>query len=453
MKKIIILIGLICLIGPIGIVHATTIIDGDLVKTANSPDVYIIKIINGEQYKRLILNPEIFNQYGHLKWSNIKTISQTEIGGYVVSNVVRANDDERVYYLTPSGDTGIKHWIKTADDFIGLGFKWNEIYTINNFERDFYIIGPDLEMPKNTEQPVTPTPPTSRTVPTTLHVPGDYSTIQAAINASIDGDTISIGSGTYNENIVIDRNINLVSNYATGIIINGNGTDNAITIKGGKDVLIQRFTIKSKDKYGIYCESGSFTIKNNIINDSGWGIVVADNCRATILNNLIYNNKKSDNTDGAGILVKDNSTYDITTEIRNNVITDNYHGIWSENSSTKVLNNIISKNIGGGGSVESVGIYHSGAGKSDNYYNDAWSNGWNYRGDALAGNGSLDINPKFVNESQKDYRLQTGSSDYSPCIDTGYPDYVYNDGTLMTTSNYRNDMGAYGGPDNIGWTP
>ena len=33
----------------------------------------------------------------------------------------------------------------------------------------------------------------------TLNVPGDYTTIQDAINASSDGDVIQIGAGTFNE--------------------------------------------------------------------------------------------------------------------------------------------------------------------------------------------------------------------------------------------------------------
>ena len=35
----------------------------------------------------------------------------------------------------------------------------------------------------------------------TFNVPGDYSTIQEAINASQDGDNIVVSSGTYYENI------------------------------------------------------------------------------------------------------------------------------------------------------------------------------------------------------------------------------------------------------------
>ena len=427
-------------------VFAATIIDGDLVKTSDSPDVYIIK----EKYKRLILNPEIFNQYGHLKWGNIKIISQTEISEYEVSDLVRAVGDEKVFKLYPSGDVGEKRWIKTVEDFTGFSYKSNAIYEINSFEREYYTVGEDLTYQAPSTPPVTPEVPARSNI--TINVPFDYSTIQVAINASIDGDTVSVGQGTYNENIIIDKKIKLISNYASGVTINGSGIDNAVTIKSSQ-VSIQRFTIKSKDKYGVFCESGSATIKNSYIIDSGWGVVAENNCQITLLNNLIYSNKKADNTDGAGVLIKNNFSYSVTSEIRNNVITNNYHGIWSENSNTKVLNNIIIKNVGGASSVESAGIYHSGLGKSDNYYNDVWSNGWDYKGDALTGNGSLNVNPGFISEAQKDYRLQTGTTDYSLCINTGYPESIYNDGSLITDNNYRNDMGAYGGPDNIGWTP
>jgi hypothetical protein len=49
---------------------------------------------------------------------------------------------------------------------------------------------------------------------TTLYVggtgPGNYTSIQSAINDATSGDTVFVYSGTYYENIVIDVSINLI---------------------------------------------------------------------------------------------------------------------------------------------------------------------------------------------------------------------------------------------------
>ncbi len=126
---------------------AAVIVDGELVKTASSPDIYIIKLIGNKQFKRLILNPDIFNSYGHLKWENIKTISSQELAQYTVSELVRAVGDPKVYRLTsPSySDTGVKSWVNmTAAQFIAEGYDWDSIYEINSFERNLYENGSDV---------------------------------------------------------------------------------------------------------------------------------------------------------------------------------------------------------------------------------------------------------------------------------------------------------------------
>lgn len=460
MKKLLIgLIGLIGLISFIGLIplkaQAVDIVDGDLIRAQGTLDVYIVKIVGDKKFKRLILNPEIFNQYGHLKWEDIKDVEESIIDNYSTSNLVRSVDDEKVYSLYPNEDTGEKRWVKTADDFLDLGYDWDAIYTINNFERDAYSIGEDLEAPKAPEEPEESEEPEEPEIPSrepmTINVPEDYSTIQAAIDAAIDGDTISVETGTYNENIVINKNIKLIGSYAVSAIIDGQGNGPAITIIGADDFLIQKFTLKSGNGKAIYCSGENLskgTIKNTIIKDSDWGIFIEGNCDLVILNNQIYNNRDSSNTDGAGILVRDNSAYDFTLEIRNNTIDDNYHGVWSENANLKVMNSIITNNTGGN---NSTGLYHDGDSEMITMYNNVWHNGFNYGGDASAGAGSLVVDPEFSNQSHRDYRLKWGTTYYSKCIDAGHSSYIYNDGTLVTSNVYRNDMGAYGGPDNIGW--
>ena len=50
----------------------------------------------------------------------------------------------------------------------------------------------------------------------TLLVPSSYSTIQAAVNASVDGDTVLVSPGTYNETVSLNgKSIVLASLYLT----------------------------------------------------------------------------------------------------------------------------------------------------------------------------------------------------------------------------------------------
>ena len=99
MKKI----GLISLIGLIGLIglqaQAADIVDGDLIRAEGDVDVFIVKLINNKKFKRLILNPAVFNKYDHLYWENIKDVSQETVDQHTTTSLVRAVDDKRVYKL------------------------------------------------------------------------------------------------------------------------------------------------------------------------------------------------------------------------------------------------------------------------------------------------------------------------------------------------------------------
>jgi parallel beta-helix repeat protein len=59
---------------------------------------------------------------------------------------------------------------------------------------------------------------------------GNYTTIQDAINASKPGDTIYIWSGTYYENIVVNRTVTLIGNGTAFSAINGGGSGDVVTV-------------------------------------------------------------------------------------------------------------------------------------------------------------------------------------------------------------------------------
>ncbi|MBU4284982.1 hypothetical protein KKF60_00585 [Patescibacteria group bacterium] len=128
--------------------HAA-VVDGDVVSpdatfvdadgnTYYPYDVFIVKIIGTKTFKRLVLNPQVFESYGHLKWSNIKTISAETVKGYTTSALVRAIDDSPVYVLAPNGDSGTKQWVDDLTCFNSKSYDWDSVYTINATDRDNY---------------------------------------------------------------------------------------------------------------------------------------------------------------------------------------------------------------------------------------------------------------------------------------------------------------------------
>ena len=50
---------------------------------------------------------------------------------------------------------------------------------------------------------------------------GVYTSIQAAINAAIPGDTVFVGNGTYNQNVALADGVNIEGQSRAGVIING----------------------------------------------------------------------------------------------------------------------------------------------------------------------------------------------------------------------------------------
>lgn len=122
---------------------AQTVVDGDLITTASSFDIFIVKIRGIKKFKRLILNPAIFESYGHLKWENVKTVSQATMDGYALSDlIIEVNPDgsvadPKVYRVrsAPNSDVGERQWLDlTAAEFEAAGYDWSSLYYVNHTE-------------------------------------------------------------------------------------------------------------------------------------------------------------------------------------------------------------------------------------------------------------------------------------------------------------------------------
>jgi parallel beta-helix repeat protein len=168
-----------------------------------------------------------------------------------------------------------------------------------------------------------------------IYVPDNYGAIQSAINSAENGDTIIVRDGTYYENLLINKSIQLRSeNGSTRTIISGDW--NSTIVVSTHNVVIEGFTIQNGWR-GIYILEGylNVTIANNTISNNNDGIYARGSSNNTIANNTISNN--NDGID-AGL----NNT------IANNTISNNkYYGIYVYYlfSNNIIANNIISNNF------------------------------------------------------------------------------------------------------------
>jgi hypothetical protein len=175
-----------------------------------------------------------------------------------------------------------------------------------------------------------------------INIPSDYSTIQAGINASVNGDTVLVIPGTYIENVNFNgHNITLGSTFlmtgdTTSIaatIIDGNAAGTVVIFANAEnDATLDGFTIRNgraSEGGGIFCNGASPTILNNIITgnlmsgDGSWGggIYCVNNPSPIITHNWIIRNRAGY---GAGIAT-DNSS----PAIERNFISGNF-ATWSE---------------------------------------------------------------------------------------------------------------------------
>ena len=197
----------------------------------------------------------------------------------------------------------------------------------------------------------------------TLHVPKDYSKIQAAIDAAVDGDEVLVAPGRYLEYLVMKKGVAVRSEgteeehknhtAARRTIIDTNGLPGVPVVEGADYSTLDGFTATGLapldhhtpgHAHGINCRGSSMIIINNIIHNMG----------STGIGNHVKNTKRA------------------MSYIANNIIYKN-HGLGigsNHNSSATVVHNIIYSN-------EDVGIgIRNGAHsliESNSVYNNSWA--------------------------------------------------------------------------------
>lgn len=199
-----------------------------------------------------------------------------------------------------------------------------------------------------------------------IFVPDDYPTIQGAINAAVDGDTVIVRPGTYVENIdFVGKAITVKSEHGPGVTtIDGNQKGSVVWFSSGEgvDSVLDGFALtkgSGADLWpprtfggGICCEKASPTIKNNTISGNSASIgggIYCEYASPTVTRNIIAGNNAW--KVGGGIGFYDSSPVITGNIISGNDTTVNGGAIYCDNSSSTLTNNTVAWNTAdhGGG--------------------------------------------------------------------------------------------------------
>jgi parallel beta-helix repeat protein len=181
----------------------------------------------------------------------------------------------------------------------------------------------------------------------TLNVPVTYTTIQEAINAANDGDTVNVAAGTYYENLIVNKSITLQGAGRDATIINGQYINTTIAIQR-PNVVVTGFEVSygKNESIRIVSPATNCQIYNNKIT-FGFerGVAIFSSTYDQIYDNIVHDIGFSYPGSHGGIESLNSNNIDV---YGNTVYSCSTWGIGTNNAhSIKIYNNTIYSTIGG----------------------------------------------------------------------------------------------------------
>ena len=225
---------------------------------------------------------------------------------------------------------------------------------------------------------------------------GDFTSIQAAVDAAASGDTIEIAPGTYEESISISaKTLALSGSGVDATVINGSRSATVFSASGG-GLSLSNLTIQGGaqglELRGVTGSLTAVEIDNNKGTALGGGIAISDSANVNLNNVIITNN---DGVDGGGLYIDETSQAEVTDSyIEGNVAEGSGGGAYTTGKVIWTATQFIENSAG----MHGGGAYVSGLApefvSSQFWGNTAGSNGGGLAVDsATTGSG---VNPRTL---------------------------------------------------------
>jgi parallel beta-helix repeat protein len=266
----------------------------------------------------------------------------------------------------------------------------------------------------------------------TILVPDQYPTIQAALDNAVAGDTIQVAHGIYYEHVSVNQSVTIIGENPQTTIVDGtaNGT---IFDLSGSNIHISGFTIRNAGNTGNAITSSKETItsdnhwiSNNIITTSQYGVYLSYSTSNRIFSNTFINNAFG------GISVNNCGSTNITA----NTIVGGPYGIKTASST----NNII---VGNTISQSSYSIYLASASTGNTVRNNVLSG---KTACVYSNSDSTTVDHNTLIDGATGvylYNCKSGSVYYNTCENSSYGIRLYNPSALTSSHTVSNNKILY----------